>query len=146
METLQYLVVTPSLCVAYDTTNRWLYNQWLGMHDKESIRLGAEAIFACLAAHPCTKMLSDYSQLKGDWRPDVSAVVYRNFERLTEHGISYVAWVCSFEYADRMAMEQLLRELAQPTISLFDEVASAYDWLLQCPAVKPRSIPRAATR
>jgi hypothetical protein len=44
MEALHCLVTTPSLCIFYDTANQWLYNQWLGMHDQESVRRGAELI------------------------------------------------------------------------------------------------------
>jgi hypothetical protein len=131
MEALQALVVTPTLCVAYDPPNQWLYAQWRGVHDTESVRAGAEAIFACLATHPCPKLLSDHSQLQGDWRPAIAPVVQRNFARLAAHGVSYVAWVCSWEYTDRVAMEQLLRQLSQPSVNLFDELASAYEWLAQ---------------
>ena len=133
MEELHCLVVTPALLVSYDTTNQWLYNQWLGLHDKESVRLSAEAIFCCLATHPCTKMLSDHSLLQGDWKPAIASVVQQNFERLAGGGVIYVAWVCSLEYADRVAMEQLVRQLSRPVVNLFDDVASACEWLAHCP-------------
>lgn len=129
METLHYLVVTPSLCVAYDSTNKWLYNQWLGPHTPESVRWAAETIFCCLAAHPCTKMLSDHSQLQGNWQRAIPTIVQQNFERLAQQGIRYLAWVYSCEYADRLAMEHLLPQLSQPVVNIFDEVAAACDWL-----------------
>jgi hypothetical protein len=138
MKMLDYLVVTPSLCVAYDTANQWLYNQWLGVHDKESVRLSAETIFSCLATYPCIKMLSDHSLLQGDWQPAIPAVVQHNFERLASHGVRYVAWVHSFEYNDLVAMERVVRNMPEPLVGLFDEVASAYDWLLHCPVDLPR--------
>jgi hypothetical protein len=137
MKTLHYLVVTPTLCVAYDTTNQWLYSQWLGVHDRESVRLSAETIFSCLDKHPCIKMLSDHSMLQGDWQPAIPAVVQHNFERLAAHGVRYVAWVHSFEYSDLIAMERVVRNMAQPLVGLFDEVASAYDWLVHCPVDLP---------
>jgi len=138
MEKLQYLLVTPSLRISYDTTNKWLYNQWLGLHDKESVRLAAEAIFSCLAQYPCLKMLSDHSLLQGDWQPAIPAVVQHNFERLAAHGVRYIAWVHSFEHNDLVAMERVVRNMPEPLVGLFDEVASAYDWLLHCPVDLPR--------
>ncbi|RZK31090.1 MAG: hypothetical protein EOO63_05040 [Hymenobacter sp.] len=91
MEEQHCLVIIPSLCVFCDTTNQWLYKQWLGRHDKESVRLAAEAIFSCLTTHPRTKMLSDHSLLQGDWKPASPSVVQQNFERLAEHGALYLA-------------------------------------------------------
>ncbi|RZK26437.1 MAG: hypothetical protein EOO63_14680, partial [Hymenobacter sp.] len=73
--------------MSYDTVNKWLYNQWLGLHDGESVRSAAEHIFTCLATHPCTKMLSDHSLLHGNWQPAIPSVVQQNFERLATHGV-----------------------------------------------------------
>lgn len=136
MEELRCLLATPALIVFYDTNNNWLYNQWQGTHDKESVRVAAEHIFACLAEQPCAKMLSDHSLLRGSWQAATATVVQQNFERLAAHGVLYVAWVCSFEYDDRVAMEQVARHISRPVVSLFDELASAYDWLLHCQVAK----------
>ena len=141
MQELQHLFVTSSLRISYDVTNKWLYNQWLGLHDKESVRRSAEAIFACLAQYPCLKMLSDHSLLQGDWQPAIPAVVQHNFERLAAHGVRYVAWVHSLDYNDLVAMERVVRNMPEPLVGLFDEVASAYDWLLHCPVDLPRRKP-----
>ncbi len=135
MEVLRCLLTTPALTVSYDATNNWLYNQWQGQHNKESVRVSAEHIFTCLATQPCIKMLSDHSLLLGNWQAAISSVVQQNFERLATHGVVYVAWVCSFEYDDRIAMERVVRHASQPVVGLFDDVASAYDWLLHCPAI-----------
>ena len=124
---------TPSLCVFYDAANQWLYCQWLGQHDTASIRQSAETIFACLATQPCCKMLSDHSQLVGDWQAAAQGVVRRNFERLAAYGIVHVAWVCSLNCSDQAAMEQVLELTARPSVALFSDVASAYEWLGRCP-------------
>lgn len=138
MEDLQCLLATPALTISYDTTNHWLYNQWHGLHDAESVRVCAEHIFACLATHPCHKMLSDHTLLLGSWRAAIPSVVQQNFALLATHGVRYVAWVHSFEHDDLMSMERVVRHMAQPLVGLFDDVACAYDWLLYCPTSMPR--------
>jgi hypothetical protein len=137
MENLHCLLATSSLTVSYDTATNWLYVQWQGLHDKESVRVCSEHIFACLTTHPCQKMLSDHSLLLGNWQAAIPSVVQHNFERLTAHGVGYVAWVHSLEYGDLVAMERVVRDISQPLVGLFDEVASAYDWLLHCPINLP---------
>jgi hypothetical protein len=138
MEKLHCLLATPGLTVSYDTTNQWLYAQWMGLHDKESVRVAAEHIFASLTTYPCLKLLSDHTLLLGSWQAAIPSVVQHNFERLAAHGVRYVAWVHSFGYDDLMAMERVVRDMPQPLVGLFDEVEGAYDWLLHCPADLPR--------
>ena len=138
MEALQRLLAAPGLTVSYDEPNKWLYVQWHGQHDTESVRASAEHIFASLTAYPCLKMLSDHSLLVGNCQPAIPSVVQHNFARLAAHGVRYVAWVHSFDYDDLVAMERVVRNLPEPLVGLFDEVASAYDWLLHCPVDLPR--------
>ncbi|TVT39605.1 hypothetical protein FNT36_18355 [Hymenobacter setariae] len=138
MENLRCLLATPGLTISYDTSNQWLYVQWVGMHDKETVRVSAEHIFASLAAYPCLKMISDHSQLIGNWQAAIPSVVQHNFERLAAHGVRYVAWVHSFDDDDLVAMERVVRNMPQPLVGLFDEVDSASDWLLHCPVDLPR--------
>lgn len=138
MENLQCLLTTPGLTVSHDVSNNWLYVQWQGLHNAESVRVSAEHIFACLTTHPCLKMLSDHSSLVGNWQAAIPSVVQHNFERLVAHGVRYVAWVHSFNYDDLIAMERVVRNMPQPLVGLFDEVDSAYDWLVYCPVDLPR--------
>jgi hypothetical protein len=137
MEDLACLLATPTITVSYDTTNKWLYIQWQGLHTDESVRISSEHVFTCLATYPCVKILSDHSLLLGDWQACITSVVQQNFERLAAHGVFYVAWVHSFEYSDCIAMERVVRHVTQPIVGLFDDVASAYDWLLHCQVPVP---------
>jgi hypothetical protein len=38
MERLNCLLDTPGLRVFYDEANNWLYNQWLGVQDEQSVK------------------------------------------------------------------------------------------------------------
>ncbi len=137
MENLDCLLATPALIVSHDAENHWLYIQWCGPHDAESVRRCAESVFACLAMHPCPRVLSDHTQLQGDWQAAISSVVRQNFERLAAHGVEYVAWVHSYDYGDCMAMERVVRHTDRPIVGLCDDVALACDWLRHCPPLHP---------
>jgi len=134
MEQLRCLLDSPGLRVSYDEANGWLYNQWLGVHDAASVREHAAAICACHRAWPCSKILSDHAGLVGSWQHSISWIGGEYLNTLAAQGVGYFAWVYNQGYHDRTAMEQALYYATQPVIAIFDDVASAYEWLQHCPA------------
>jgi hypothetical protein len=130
---LHCLLDTPGLRVFYDKNRGWLYNQWLGIHNIWSVQKGAGEICACLHAHSYTRILSDYSGLVGSWQADAPWITRAYFDRLAAQGIMYFAFVCHDEYHDRALLTQLLHDVKYPVVDIFDDVASAYDWLRRCP-------------
>jgi hypothetical protein len=142
MEELPYLFDSPGLRITYDATNKWLYNQWRGLHDEVSIQAGGLQVYACLAQYPCTKILSDHSELHGDWQQGNVEHSLRYFSRLAALGITQFAWVYGPDYRDRAAMERSYYLLTEPVVAVFDDIASAYEWLRQCPVGVPPAKPK----
>ena len=134
MEEIRCLLDLPGLQVNYDEANGWLYNQWLGAHEAASVREHAAAICACHRAQPCSKILSDHSGLVGSWQHSVPWIGGEYLNTLAEQGVQYFAWVYNKGYHDRTAMEQALYYATRPVIAIFDDVASAYEWLQHCPS------------
>ncbi|OON69302.1 hypothetical protein B0919_08405 [Hymenobacter sp. CRA2] len=118
----------------YDAVQQCLFSEWTGRHDQASVRKYCEQILSCLYAHPVGKILSDHSQLQGEWHEAASWVGTRMFSRFAALGVGHVAWVAAQQnQADRSAMEAALRAADYPVVSIFDDVDSAYSWLLQAP-------------
>jgi hypothetical protein len=132
MEELRCLLNSPGLRVSYDVPNGWLYNQWRGTHDEASIKMHAAGIATCLAAQPCSKILSDHSELIGTWYGIAPWIGGHYFEHLATLGVTHFAWVYTAGYCDRVAMERACFLLACPVVAIFSDVASAYDWLQRC--------------
>lgn len=137
MEGFRQLLDTPALRVSYDVANAWLYSELLGVHNVESVIQCSESIFKCLAVQPCTKMLCDHSQLRGNWQGISTSRGGQYFDHLAALGVQYYAWVYAPGYTDRLAMERSLFLTQRPMAALFDDVASAYDWLQRCPRQPP---------
>jgi hypothetical protein len=133
MDALRCLLATPTLCVWHDPVNDWLYNQWLGEHDEASVLVCTDAIEACLRAQPCPKILSDHSQLSGNWLTASPLVGQQGLARLAAQGVAYFAWVYSPCYRDRLAMERALSYSVVPFVNIFDNLADAYAWLQRVP-------------
>jgi hypothetical protein len=133
MDQFRRLLDSPGLHVSYDVANSWLYNEWKGMHDAASIKLHVEGVFMGLAQQPCTKILSDHSDLLGYWEGAAPWVGPHYFDRLARQGIRYFAWVYAPGTFDRVAMERSCYHLNRPVVAIFNDLASAYDWLRRCP-------------
>jgi len=133
VEELDFLVNTAGLSVAYDAENDWLYTRMCGWHDLASMQISAYQVYNCLQERPCTKMLSDHSELLGNWNGAVPYLRPWYFERLAAQGVTHLAWVYAKGYYDRVAMEHSCYHLTRPLVALFNDVASAYDWLRNAP-------------
>ena len=139
MDELCCLVDAPGLRISYDPLNEWLYTQWRGRHDIASVKHYAQEIYACLMAQPCTKILSDHSELLGNWEGAAAWMNQQHFERMARQGIAYLAWVYAHDNRDRIAMDRSCFQLAQPVVAIFDDVAAAYAWLRSCLQVQWKS-------
>lgn len=137
MNQLRCLLDCPGLRVSYDEFNGWLYNQWLGVHDAVSVQQHAAHICACHRQWPCRKILSDHSGLLGSWQHSVLWIGSQYLTTLAAQGVAYFAWVYAAGYQDRTSMEQALRFATEPAIAMFEDIASAYEWLQHCPAAVP---------
>lgn len=140
---LKCLLDTPLLTIQHDITNGWLYNQWKGAHDPNTVFACIHHILACLEATACRKILSDHTEFIGNWLHVAPRVGSEAFEQIAARGVVAVAWVYGKNYHDQMAMYLAQRTAARPLITIFGDVASAYGWLQQWP--KERSLLNAAS-
>lgn len=140
MEDLCCLLTTPSLEVYHDAVRQWLYTRWLGRHNAASIKQAITAICACMQGPAYTKILSDHSGLIGEWPAESPWELRTYFDYLAARGIAYFAWVHNENRHNRTTMEQMLVSVGHPAVAIFEDVASAYDWLRRCPvSEEPRA-------
>lgn len=133
MKEFRCLLNAPGLRVSYDAANGWLYTQWRGKHDEASTEAGAEAVRRCLHTQPCTKILSNHSQLRGKWQAAPPSAIKHALSHLAAQGIAYFAWVYSPCYTDQAAMERAICYTTMPVVGIFQNLVDAYEWLQSCP-------------
>ena len=126
---LEILLNTPSLCLAYDYCNQWLYADWKGQQDKLSVQAGCQQVLEWVRRTQCQKMLNDNSSLTGHWEEPSRWLGEDFFMSLAEAGLHYLAWVHSPNYLSRRALDDALSFVSEPMIVSFEDVASAYTWL-----------------
>jgi hypothetical protein len=133
MEELCCLLATPGLEVYHDAVRGWLYTRWLGQHTEASMKQAIAAICTCMHGRAYTKVLSDHSGLVGEWPTASPWAMEGYFEYLAVQGVTYFAWVYNENPYNRVVMQQALYRVVLPTVALFHDVASAYEWLRRCP-------------
>jgi hypothetical protein len=125
------LLDTPVLTIYHDAANDCLYNQWKDTHDADTILACIGHIMACLEANACQKVLSDHTEFTGDWKQLAPEVGGEVFEQMAARGVRLFAWVHGPDCRDQLAMHQAMQVASKPTITLFDDVATACQWLQQ---------------
>ena len=126
---MELLYSTPSLVISYDSANCWLFVEWKGQHDAQSAQSGGELVLHYLRQRPSHKMLNDNSLVASNWEEGARWVGSHYYTQLAEHGMRFVAWVCPPHWSARKSMEVAMQFVTKPVVILFDDVASAYDWL-----------------
>lgn len=135
MEDLHCLLATPGLEVYHDAVREWLYTRWLGQHTESSIRQGIGAVCTCMQGRAYTKVLSDHSGLVGEWPAESPWGMRTYFDYLAAQGVAYFAWVYNENRHNRATMQQTLVTVMRPAVAIFEDVASAYEWLRRCPTL-----------
>jgi hypothetical protein len=128
----QVLLDISSICVIHDEYNQWLYVDWKGPQDPESVRGGCEQVLQFLRATGCRKILNDNTNATGDWEKAARWIGQECLPSLAAAGLQYMAWVYSPNYISRRAIDTTLSFITIPVVVSFEDVAAAYAWLRSC--------------
>ncbi|HEX8349631.1 MAG TPA: hypothetical protein VF598_06705 [Hymenobacter sp.] len=126
---VQLLLTTPHVTAYYDNTNKWLYLDWHGALTLDMVRTSCLMIARCFLTRRFKRILNDNTNVSA-LTPDVApwlAKEYLPYMRMV--GIEYVAWVYSPNMDVQNDTELALNKLSTPVVALFDDMATAYEWL-----------------
>lgn len=126
----QTLYDAPTLTISYDFANDWLYMDWHGPLDDESVMAGALKLLELLKQQNCRKVLNDNTHITGLWADAAKWGSDVFFPMLYEAGCRYFAWVYSPErYSQLSAQLAVVHTTAGITIMTFHNRDSAAEWL-----------------
>jgi hypothetical protein len=129
MSKLELLTDLPVVSISFDTVNEWLYVEWRGYFEEVSALAGCAEILRCLQLKRCTKMLVDSSQVTTSWGKMAEWVGEKHFQELADAGLECMGWVYSAHWQVRESIDHALQHVSRPTVVMFDDVATAYEWL-----------------
>ena len=127
---LQTLYDAPTLTISYDHVNNWLYLDWHGALNDESVMAGALKLLELLKQENCSKVLNDNTRITGLWADAAKWGSDVFFPLLHEAGCRYFSWVYSPErYSQLSAQLAVEHTTAGITIMTFQNLDTASEWL-----------------
>jgi hypothetical protein len=127
----ELLFQTSHLSIYYNHVNEWLYVDWTGDQNMESVKDGCERILKFVKEELCHKILNDNTHVPNIWSDASDWVTNDWFPRLATSGLYYIAWVISPDTYSRLSAELILvQPLRNIVIHPFSDLPSAKTWLL----------------
>lgn len=118
------------LDVYHDLDNAWLYLDWKGRQELAWVQEACRQVSALIEQTGVHKALNDNTHITNTSWELVRWVAYDYLPQAAAAGIEYVAWVNSPILDCRNHIDIMASLLDQkPQVALFDDVASAYEWL-----------------
>ncbi|MFD2244996.1 hypothetical protein [Pontibacter ruber] len=122
-----------NILIEYNHADEWLYVNWRGYQNYDSIVSGCEKILYFLKETQCTKVLNDNTNVEGIWSGASKWVGRDWFPRMQVAGLKCFAWVYSPSTFSRLSADKALKHtLDLSYIETFDDMEHAQAWLRTC--------------
>ncbi|QKG52400.1 hypothetical protein [Hymenobacter sp. BRD67] len=126
------LFQAPYLTIFYDYSDNWLYLDWQGNLNDESVKEGALKLLELIQREQCAKVLNDNSHITGLWADAARWGSDVFFPLLYEAGCRYFSWVQSPERYSQLSAELAVQQTtAGITFMTFRNLNTATEWLRQ---------------
>lgn len=119
------------LTIFYDYVNDWLYANWIGDQDLESVQAGCLMMLHYLKSERCRRVLNDNTLVTSMWADAAEWGGREWFPAMVEGGLEYFAWVYSPNVYSRLSTDLMLQHTTRPVILTFDNIELATTWLKQ---------------
>ena len=120
----------PTLTISYNYTDEWLYLDWHGNLDDDSVMAGAIKLLELLKQERCTKVLNDNTHITGLWADAARWGSDVFFPQLHDAGCRYFSWVYSAERYSQLSAELAVEQTSAGIIIMtFRDLPTAGQWL-----------------
>ncbi|WP_126546855.1 hypothetical protein [Hymenobacter amundsenii] len=127
----QHLLFQDStISIAYDYVQEWLFVNWLGEQDGDTVRAGAMKMLEFVRQQRCTKVLNSNQEVTSMWQDAAEWGGREWFPLMQEAGCHYFAWIYSPNLYSRLSTDLTLQHnVAGIIVCTFDDVETASAWL-----------------
>ncbi|MDX5422647.1 MAG: hypothetical protein LPK07_00260 [Hymenobacteraceae bacterium] len=118
------------IAIEYCPEDNWLYVNWRGYVNFDTVSAGCEEILKCLKNYQCAKVLNDNTNVEGIWSGASKWVGQDWMPRMREAGLQHFAWVYSPSTLSRLSTDKSIKNTSEKElIKTFESVVEAEDWL-----------------
>jgi hypothetical protein len=119
----------PHVRISYDYLHDWLYVDWEGDQNLETVQQGCLQMLECLKTERCQKVLNDNTRVTSMWSDASEWGGKVWFPMMAEAGLTYFAWVYSPNQYSRLSTDLMVQHTTRPVVLTFDNIDTASSWL-----------------
>lgn len=121
------------ISITVDNANRWLYVDWKGFQDNQTVRQGGLKMLSVLQRTGFSKVLNDNRNVLGTWSDAAEWVGEDWFPMMEASGLKCFAWIYSHSTFSQLSADKSIDVLKGAVISrFFNEESKARQWLTLC--------------
>ena len=110
--------------------NTYLYAQWIGRQNLETIQQGGNAFLEAMQTQPCAKLLNSHKELIGPWDVANDWITTVWTPTAISFGLRYMAQILAPGIYGQTSFHMLHQRIGDMLeIKLFDNVEDAKNWL-----------------
>ena len=118
------------LSISYIVADNWLYVNWRGYQNYDSVVAGCEKMLEIMQEQRCYRILNDNTKVEGQWSAAAKWGADVWFPAMREAGLEWFAWVYSSSMFSRLSTDKMVSLTENPDfIGVFEDVDLAKDWL-----------------
>ena len=125
---MQSLSKQKNLEISYDPEQKYLYCNWLGFQNKESIMKSGLIILDLLKQKKVSKVLNDNSQVTGPWQEAAEWTATVWFPQMIENGLKHFAWIFSPNIFSELSAKKAMP--SSGIVKSFNSYNDALSWLV----------------
>ena len=120
--------------IVVDRQNQWLYVDWKGFQDNQTVKAGCLKMLEMLKAAAFSKVLNDNRNVLGTWSDAVEWVANEWFPMMEAAGLKCFAWIYSQSTFSQLSADKSVDVLkGSITTRFFNDTDEGSKWLHECP-------------
>ncbi len=123
------LFADDTIAISYDYLNQWIYVDWRGEQNHQTVKEGCERMLEYLKSELCHKVLNDNTNVRGSWSDASEWVALDWFPRMANAGLKYFAWVYSPSTFSQLSTNKTLNLNKSVIAVTFQNIDTARKWL-----------------
>jgi hypothetical protein len=129
---MESLLKAKNIEITYDPTHRYLYCNWIGFQNKQSIMNTGAIILDFLKQKNVAKVLNDNTLVTGPWQEAAEWTVTVWFPDMIKAGLKHFAWIFSDNIFAELSAKKAMP--ANDIVKSFNGKDEARQWLIQAKA------------
>jgi len=129
---MESLFKAKNIEITFDPKNKYLYCNWIGFQNKQSIMESGAVILEHLKRKDATKVLNDNTLVTGPWQEAAEWTATVWFPAMIDAGLRHFAWVFSGNIFSELSAKKAMP--ANEIVKSFKDLEEARKWLIAAKA------------